>query len=201
MNKKILAAIAAACVMPAFAMADAGDIITRLRLISIQPDVSTDNTLSAVNTTVGNATVPELDFTYMFTNNIGAELILGTSKHTISSDIGKLGSTYALPPTVTLQYHFNPQGQIRPYAGVGVNYTRFYKTDLHLPDGTNVDIDQNSFGLAAQVGVDIMMNKTYFFNVDVKKVQMDTDVSAAGSSLGKLKINPWIVGVGFGRAF
>ncbi|WP_312854382.1 OmpW family outer membrane protein [Paludibacterium denitrificans] len=55
-------------------------------MINVNPDVSTSNTsaahslglgLSDLKTDVKDDTVPELDFTYMITNNIGAELILG----------------------------------------------------------------------------------------------------------------------------
>lgn len=57
--------------------------------------------------------IPELDITYYFTNNIAAELILGTTYSSIdgkgslhTAGAGKLGKTWILPPTLTLQYHF-----------------------------------------------------------------------------------------------
>ncbi|MEQ6290958.1 OmpW family protein [Vogesella sp. GCM10023246] len=199
MKKFAIAALVAALSSSAFAAQ--GDILARLRIINVSPDVKTDQTLAAVHVDVDDQTVPELDFTYMITNNIGAELILGTARHEVTSDLGSLGKINHLPPTVTLQYHFNPEGQIRPYVGAGVNYTRFYKNDLQLPNGTKIDVDSNSWGGALQVGTDIAINKDWFVNVDVKKIYIKTDVSAGGSDLGTLKINPWVFGVGIGTKF
>jgi outer membrane protein len=38
-------------------------------------------------------------------------------------------------------------------------------------------------------------------NVDVKKVQIRTDVKVGGNKIGDLKIDPWLVGVGVGYRF
>ncbi len=108
----------------------AGDVLVRLRAISIMPDVGTSNTLSALNVGVNNAIVPELDFTYMIRDDLGVELILGTSRHQLTSSLGRLGGVNVLPPTLLLQYHFNHAGRIRPYVGAGLNYTLFYNNGL-----------------------------------------------------------------------
>lgn len=197
--KKLTAALAIGLVS-ASAFAAQGDILARFRVINVNPDVSSTDTLSAIHTDVKSSTVPEVDFTYMITNNIGAELILGTSRHELKSDLGSLGKVSVLPPTLTVQYHFNPEGSIRPYAGVGVNYTRFYSNDLKV-GSSNVDIDKNSWGLAAQVGVDVAINKDWFVNVDVKKIQLDTRARLNGADIGKLTLDPWVFGLGIGTKF
>ena len=33
----------------------------------------------------------------------------------------KIGETKHLPPTFSFQYHFLPDGQFQPYAGLGLN--------------------------------------------------------------------------------
>ena len=38
---------------------------------------------------------------------------------------GAAGETDLLPPTLSVQYHFNPNGRARPYIGAGLNYTLF----------------------------------------------------------------------------
>lgn len=197
--KKLIAALAIGLVS-ASAFAAQGDILARFRVINVSPDVSSTDTLSAIHSDVKSSTVPEVDFTYMITNNIGAELILGTSRHELKSDLGSLGKVSVLPPTLTVQYHFNPEGSIRPYAGVGVNYTRFYSNDLKV-GSSNVDIDKNSWGLAAQVGVDVAINKDWFVNVDVKKIQLDTRARLNGADIGKLTLDPWVFGLGIGTKF
>ncbi|WP_137009203.1 OmpW/AlkL family protein [Aquitalea aquatilis] len=197
---KKLALAAAIGLISASAFAAQGDILARFRVINVNPDVSADSTLSAIHTDVKSDTVPELDFTYMITNNIGAELILGTSRHEVNSDLGSLGKVSVLPPTLTLQYHFMPEATFRPYVGVGVNYTRFYNNGLKVGN-TAVDIDQNSWGLAAQVGADVAISKNLFINFDVKKIDIKTKARMGGSDLGTLKINPWVYGIGIGTKF
>ncbi|MEM5439862.1 OmpW/AlkL family protein [Paraburkholderia diazotrophica] len=178
----------------------AGDTLVRLRAISIVPQVRTSDTLSTLNVDVNNATVPELDFTYMIRDNIGVELILATSRHQLTSSLGGLGGVNVLPPTLLLQYHFNHQGQVRPYVGVGVNYTYFYNNGLHAA-GQDISIKRSSFGPALQMGVDVQVTKSLFANFDVKKVWMKTDASLNGTSLGTLHIDPLIVGMGVGMKF
>lgn len=177
----------------------AGDVLVRLRAISIMPSVSTTGTLSTLNTDVNNATVPELDLTYMIRDDLGVELILGTSRHQLTSSIGGLGGVNVLPPTLLLQYHFNHAGRVRPYVGAGMNYTLLYN-GLHA-GGQPVSIRNHSFGPALQAGVDVQVTKTLFVNADVKKIWMHTDASLGGQPLGRVSIDPVVVGLGVGMRF
>ncbi|TCP10726.1 outer membrane protein [Crenobacter luteus] len=207
MKKIVLATLLGLAATTAFAAQ--GDILVRARAIHISPDVKTDKALSALKVDVDSQTVPELDFTYMITDNIGAELILGTARHEVTSSLGSLGKVNHLPPTLTLQYHFAPEATIRPYVGAGINYTRFYNDDLDKV--TPLSVDKNSWGYALQLGADVAVNKDWFVNVDVKKLMIKTDVTSvnavpalgvtAGQNLGTLKINPWVFGVGVGTKF
>ncbi|KMQ80455.1 Outer membrane protein W precursor [Candidatus Burkholderia pumila] len=144
------------------------DWLVCLRAISIMPQVSTGGALSTLNVDVNNAIVPELDFTYMIRDDIGVELILGTSRHQVTLDIGGLGGVSVLPPTLLLQYHFNHAGKIPPYVGAGVSYTYFYNDKFKASD-TPVSIRHSSFGPALQAGVDVQVTKTLFVNADLKK--------------------------------
>jgi outer membrane protein len=178
----------------------AGDVLVRLRAISIVPNVETHNTLSALNVGVNNATVPELDLTYMIRDSLGVELILGTSRHQLTSSLGNLGGVNVLPPTLLLQYHFNHQGRVRQYLGAGMNYTLFYNNGLHA-GGEPIAISNHSFGPALQAGVDVQITRSVFVNADIKKIWMRTDASLGGESLGKLNIDPVVVGLGVGMRF
>lgn len=178
----------------------AGDILVRLRAISVHPEVKAGGALGTLGAGVNNATVPELDFTYMIRDQIGVELILATSRHQVTSNVGGLGGVGVLPPTLLLQYHFNHAGRVRPYVGAGVNYTVFYNDKLKA-GATPVSIDHSSFGPALQVGVDVQVAKNLFVNADLKKIWMRTSASADGADLGSLKIDPWVLGVGIGMKF
>jgi outer membrane protein len=150
---------------------------------------------------ISNSLVPELDITYFLTKNIALELILGVTPHTVKATgsiaaLGNLVSTTALPPTLTLQYHFTDFGAFKPYIGVGVNWTHYFNTSVKNPAVAPVSIS-NSWGVAGQIGFDYMINQNWGFNVDVKKILMEPRVKLAGGAIvGNLRINPWIVGAG-----
>lgn len=220
MKKIALALCAGAALASSAAMAAQGDILARFRVINVNPDVKATDLLApptqrnvGLSAGVDDDTIPELDFTYMITNNIGAELILGTSRHTVTANRaalgggnGSIGKVSVLPPTLTLQYHFNPEGSVRPYVGAGLNYTRFYRAGGLSTEVGSVSIKKNSFGPALQVGVDIPVTKSVFLNVDLKKIWIDTKATGSsgainGVSLGKLEINPLVFGVGVGMKF
>lgn len=153
-----------------------------------------------------NTTVPELDISYYFNDNIAAELILGTTYANIDGrgsieGLGKIGKVWLLPPTATLQYHFTNFGDFKPYVGAGVNYTMFYDQNAKSADKLDVE---NSLGAALQVGFDYRIDEHWDFNMDVKKIFMQPkfDVSVGGTDYtGRAKIDPWLIGTGIGYRF
>ena len=184
----------------------------RLRAVGVAPDESASIGIIGGDVAISNALIPELDFTYFFTENFAAELILGTAKHdvqAINTAAGNvnLGSVWLLPPTLTAQYHFYTSDKkvFKPYIGAGVNYTLFY--NVKSGDVADVTYD-NALGYAAQLGFDLMLDETFFINVDVKRFFLSTDVSVDASNLApgliipaEVDINPWLVGVGVGMKF
>lgn len=184
----------------------------RLRAVGVAPDESAKIGIIGGDVAISNALIPELDFTYFFTEHFAAELILGTAKHdvkainTAAGDVN-LGSVWLLPPTLTAQYHFYTSDQkvFKPYIGAGVNYTLFY--NVKSGDVAGVDYD-NALGYAAQVGFDLMLDDTFFINLDVKRLFLSTDVTVDASNLApglsipaEVDINPWLIGVGVGMKF
>lgn len=147
-----------------------------------------------------NTWIPEVDFTYFFTKNIAAELVL-TYPQDININVGgvKAGTISALPPSLLLQYHFTDLGAFKPYVGLGVNYTLFYKRN-NILDGA-AQVSNSSFGVAGQVGFDYMLNKNWGLNVDLKYIQMATDVTVMGDKIGKVNLNPLTIGVGVAYRF
>lgn len=216
MRTHLLSAAAALAAIATPAAAEQGDWLVRLRGIMVSPNEESGAVLPAFPTgsvSVDDAIVPELDFTYFFTNNIGAELILATSPHDISGEgalagLGEIADTMALPPTLTFQYHFAPDGAIRPYLGVGVNWTIFYsegaKDSLVTAIGaTTVSLD-DSFGWAAQAGFDIPISERAFINFDVKYIDIDTTATLnTGGSINTVDVDldPFVFGVGVGMRF
>ncbi len=197
------------------AQAKAGDAYVRVRGILVMPTESSSGIVPAFPTeqvAVSNSVMPEIDFSYMATDHLGFELIAATTKHHASGKtgttggIGKLASTWVLPPTLTAQYHFSPEAKVRPYVGAGVNYTLFYSekasAGLEAAVGPTRVKMKSSLGWAAQAGIDFDLNEKTFLNFDVKYVDMSTKARLATTAIGtqqvKIKINPIIVGVGVG---
>jgi len=167
----------------------------------------TDNGLGGNNgLRINNKWLPEVDVTYFFTPNVAVEGVLTwPQKHRVtyldqtSSTRQDLGSLKELPPTLMLQYHFTDiaSGAIKPYVGIGMNYTRFSSVDLG-----GASVKRNSVGMALQAGVDFAVTKGFSLNLDVKKVWMSTNVmDYQGTDLGTFKIDPVLFGVGFGYRF
>jgi outer membrane protein len=200
--------------MPAAAY-EAGDWVVRGRIINVNPNddsgAASLNGMPIVGSGVGvnDDTTLELDFTYMLDPHWGMELILATTKHEASgkgvlAPAGTILDTWVLPPTLTLQYHFSPSSNIRPYAGVGLNYTHFYDEDAkNAPSSVKAELD-DSWGLAAQAGVDVDINKDWFVNFDVKYIDIDTTAKLS-DGIDTIKvdvdIDPLVWGIGIGRTF
>lgn len=198
------------------ASAEEGDWLVRLRGIGVLPTEQVSDVMPGFpggSASVENAYVPELDFTYFFTDNIGAELILATSPHDLQGEgvlapLGKIADVMVLPPTLTIQYHLNPRGKVRPYVGVGVNYTIFYSEDassslVGAVGPTTIGVD-DSVGVAYQAGVDYDLSERWFVNADVKYIQIDTTATLnSGGTINTVNIDldPIVVGFGVGYRF
>lgn len=197
------------------ALAKQGDVLLRARAIMVAPNERSSGITPAFPTervSVNNSVMPELDLTYMATNHIGFELIAATTKHGVSGisgttgGIGKLATTWVLPPTLTAQYHFSPEGKIRPYVGAGINYTIFYATKatpgLEAAVGKTSVGMSDSVGWAAQAGADIDLTDKVFVNVDVKYISIRTNATlgttAAGVQRVHVDLDPLVFGIGVG---
>lgn len=202
--KKIVLALSLAAVgmVSSTAMAQDATWLLRGRVVNIAPANQSDpvgGTGAADRISVSKKTIPEFDITYFFSPNIAAELILTyPQKHTVYLDGADIGTFKHLPPTLSAQYHFAPNADVRPYLGVGVNYTNISKVNLLAGKG---GLEHSSFGLSLQAGVDFVVDKNWSINLDIKKVQIRSDVSISGAKASAVKVDPVLVGVGVGYRF
>lgn len=206
MQKKIIAAVLTVAGLLSTGAAQAeGPFMVRARAVYLDWDNKNSDNLQ--NRGVGTVQadklwIPEVDLSYFFTKNIAAELVLTYPQQVDikTTALGKIGHVDALPPSLMLQYHFTDLGAFKPYVGLGVNYTIFTKKSFNTALG-KISVDDNTVGLAAQVGFDYAIDKNWSFNVDAKYIQMETDVKLEGTKLGKLGLNPMTYGVGVGYRF
>ena len=231
MNKLLLAALCIAAATPLTALAEAGDWVVRIRAAHISPNEDSElgktvnkNIAPVMNPgaelDVKSNTIPELDISYYITKNIAAELVLALgTRHdvNIKGDTGnvigdqKLGSVNLLPPTLTLQWHFNPDQMIDPYIGAGLNYTLSLDNKARGTRGAiaseEIEIGRHSFGYALQAGLDVNLKDGWLINADVKYLHIDTDVRLRSAITGgwtkvdSLDIHPWVIGIGIGKKF
>lgn len=199
------AALACAAVAPAFA----GDFMVRVRALSLEPANQSSAIASpavpADAITANDKYIWEIDASYFVTPNWALELIASNpQKHRVELGGTEIGSIRHLPPTLTVQYHFAPTNPtVRPYIGLGVNYTHFSQVELNVPGVGQLDIDRNSWGAAYQIGADFPITQNVYFNVDFKKIDIHTKVKLAsnGAYLSTLKIDPVVFGIGIGYRF
>lgn len=199
----------------AAAQTSAGDWLIRVRGIIVTPTEKSGEVSGIPGSRVGvtSSVMPEVDFTYMATDHIGAELIVATTRHEATgrgslSAINTVASTWVLPPTLTLQYHLSPKSKVRPYVGAGVNYTLFYAEDASdalegVLGSTKVRMS-DSVGYALQAGIDLDIGPRTFLNLDVKYLDIDTTarlITNAGTNRVRVNIDPVVIGAGIGMRF
>ena len=205
------------------AYADENPWMIRGRVLGVLPDESADLSVAgaalAGGVDIGDQYVPELDITYFFNKNVAVELILAVTPHDVdainvtvpgalNNATVDLGDVWLLPPTLTLQYHFDTGTQFKPYIGAGVNATFFFDEDQGgVADGIDYD---SSLGGAVQIGFDYDLDGEpggWALNADVKKIWINADVTvdfttALGATVNAdVDINPTVIGVGLGYKF
>jgi outer membrane protein len=145
-----------------------------------------------------------VEVAYMFADHWAVELLAAYpfSHEVEASGLGKIATVEHLPPTLSLQYHFMPEGQFRPYVGAGLNYTTFTKEHESgaLRDGFRLELD-DSWGAALQAGIDIELRDNWFANAAVRWIDIDSDLSLNGADLGEVEIDPFIYQLQIGYRF
>nr|WP_306392324.1 OmpW family outer membrane protein [Massilia sp. REN29] len=184
------------------ALAQESPWLVRARAVYVDPDnksTPVGGVGAADRLEVSTKTIPELDISYFFTPHIAAELVLTyPQKHTARLDGAGIGSFKHLPPTLSLQYHFAPDAVFSPYVGAGVNYTRM--SSIKLLDGAG-DLENDSWGLSLQAGVNVRLNERWSLNADVKRINLRSDVYVGGAKVSHLKVDPVLFGLGVGYRF
>jgi outer membrane protein len=199
----VLAASAlAAGAVPAHAV-QKGDWLIRAGVGHVAPNDSSTQFSGAPTLKVeevSSSTNVAINFTYMMTDNVGIELLGALPfKHDIEvTGLGEVGEAKQLPPTLIMLYNFAPKSNVRPYAGAGINYTDFFsvKTKGALA-GTDLKLS-SSTGLAAEVGVDVDLTKSMFFNTSLWYMKIKTTATSSAAGTADVTIDPWVLFVGVG---
>ncbi len=228
MRKTLFTASVLAMALTApFAQAhQAGDVIVRAGAVTVDPrEDSSDIYVGALSTSVPGAkatldsdTQLGLNFAYMLTNKVGIELLAATP---FSHDVGvagmpggfsglngKLGELKHLPPTLSVVYYpLDSKSAFQPYVGAGINYTWFFDDKL-TSEAENKGFSgldmKDSWGLAAQIGMDYMLTDNMMVNAQVRYVDIDTTgTTSYGGAKVKVDVDvdPMVYMVGLGYKF
>ncbi|MDE0492206.1 outer membrane beta-barrel protein [Psychrobacter sp. A3] len=203
----VLAAATALTMTSAFAVpAGTWSIAAGAHYVDPKSDNGTlDNGLSV---DVDGDVRPTISGEYFIADNVGVELLAAIPFHhdiTLTDANGNEvdAKTQHLPPTLSVQYHFdgyNLPMNVKPFVGVGVNYTTFFKERVYLGNGNDLELD-DSVGVAGHIGLDIPYAPTESFRIDARYKDIKTDASLNGSDLGEVDISPWVYGVAFVKQF
>jgi len=190
-----------------------GDLILRAGAATVDPDGDfTENVGgTGLDVSVDDNTQLGITGTYMLTDNLGLGLLAATPfshEISLSGGVGKIADADHLPPTLTLQYHFNNESNFQPYVGAGLNYTIFFDEGLNATGntlGTDIDLD-DSFGLALEAGIDWKLDDKWVVSAQVWYLDIDTDATLHDALGGpdlefEVEIDPWVYMIGVGYKF
>lgn len=179
----------------------AGDFFTRVGVAQVTPK-SDNGALANGALAVDVQDKTDFAFTlgYRFHDKVGIELLAALPfKHDIALNGENLASTKHLPPTLTLQYYplGGTQARVQPYIGAGINYTRFSDEQLAIGE---LDLD-DSWGLAGQLGIDLLIDGNWALNAAAWYLDIDTDATVNGAAAGTVEIDPIVVMAGLSYRF
>jgi len=207
---------------PSLALAhQAGDIIIRGGALKMEPEKKSSHSVGSLSGKLpwraqsNSDTQLGLNFTYMFSDYLGVDLLTSTPfthkldlKHDLGNK-GKLGKTKHLPATFSLVYFpFGNSEVIQPYLGAGLNYSAFYDSSLSQvaksAGYSNFKL-KNAWGFSGQLGMDVDLGDNFVFNAQARYTKMDTKITMRDNSYfgekEKMKWNmdplTYMIGVGY----
>lgn len=179
---------------PALAQS-AGEWTVGIGAASVQPKGDNGRLAGTYYTEVGNDVRPSLTLEYFVRDNVGVELLAATPfEHEVKFDgVGKVGTVKHLPPTLSLNYHFETNTPFKPYIGAGLNWTSFWGEKTSGPlAGADLDL-KHSFGVALQAGADYWVNDKSAIRGTLRWIDIDSDVYLNGAKVGTVEIDPLVV--------
>lgn len=199
MKKCILLCLGLSSFSNSYAEIDLSKFKSRLGVTLIEPKDHPGNLYDGTVTSISRSYALTASNLYFVTPNVAVDLLVGTApKHRIYGNGEKIGYTRYLPPTLSVQYNFNPDGKFNPYVGAGVNYTYYFNEKLISNDKLNIS---NSFGYAATLGVDYNINKNISLGTELRYIDVNSDIEINGTKVGSGDVNPMLYTLTLGYKF
>jgi outer membrane protein len=198
-----VAGVMAGAAVPAQAGDYSGDMLVRVQGTYLNfNDDSSNLGVAPGDLELDDEFIPTLTLTYFLNKNLALELFCCFANLDANlSGSGNVAEFWVFPPALTLQYHFDGMGGIKPYVGAGIQYIAPFSEDgVGDLQGVNVEVD-DALGFTLQAGVDIEVGQGWYLNADVKKTWIEHTVSVGGADAFDVGIDPWIFSVGLGYRF
>lgn len=186
----------AAMAAPALAQQQ-GDWTIGVGIANVNPK-SDNGTLAGAVAEIDDGTALSLTVEYFFRDNWGVELLAATPfEHDINLNGAFAASAKQLPPTISINYHFPTEGKIKPFLGLGLNYTTFFEEETALG---NLKLD-DSFGIAVNAGADYQISDRGALRFNVRWMDIETDATLNGTAIGSADIDPVVVNLAYVHRF
>lgn len=154
-----------------------------------------------VQMSVDQKAMPEVDVSYFFTPHVALEIGFTALKdQSVYSHGTSIGTFQKLPPTLMLQYHTDRWGNFKPYVGAGITYTKSSTLTFTAPGYQDILMNNHTWGPAVQVGLDVPLDSHISLNLDLKRSNFRSDISAFGATVDT-KINSRVLSLGVGYRF
>jgi outer membrane protein len=202
-NTSFHAAAAAALLLVGAGTANAQDWFVRVGAHTVDPKSNNGQLAGgALRADIGSDTKPTLVVGRFLDDNWALELLAAAPfEHEVKLNGARAVDFKHLPPTFSLQYYFGEAGGFRPFIGAGLNYTWTYDERSRGPlDGTRVGIE-NSWGLAAQVGMSVAFGDGWELVGDLRWIDIDAKVKVNGAGVGSVAVDPRVYGLYLGKRF
>lgn len=186
----------AAMTAPALAQQQ-GDWTIGVGIANVNPK-SDNGTLAGAVAEIDDGTALSLTVEYFFRDNWGVELLAATPfEHDINLNGAFAASAKQLPPTISINYHFPTEGKIKPFLGLGLNYTTFFEEETALG---NLKLD-DSFGIAVNAGADYQISDRGALRFNVRWMDIESDATLNGTAIGSADIDPVVVNLAYVHRF
>lgn len=199
--KRMVSALAltsalAALAAPALAQ-QRGDWTVGVGIANVNPK-SDNGTLAGAAATIDDGTALSLTLEYFFRDNWGVELLAASPfSHDINLNGAYAATAKQLPPTISVNYHFPTQGKIKPFLGLGLNYTTFFEEEIA---GGTLKLD-DSFGIALNAGADFQVSERGALRLNLRYMDIDSDATLNGAAIGTAEIDPVVVNIAYVHRF
>ena len=136
----------------------------------------------------GDATTLILEYERLLTPHLGIELAIGIPPRIEARATGSVAflgddvfSARSVSPVIGLTWHFGEPGdKWRPYAGMGLNYTKFIDIESRL--ASDVEIE-DSVGWAVKAGVEYSISPRWGLFASVTAMDVKSKIVASGATV------------------